>query len=76
MRPAGSGGVLMLRDQIGETAGQIWRTLSKGGPLRLAALKKQVDATDFILHLALGWLAREGKIEFTPEGRSYRLKLC
>lgn len=65
----------MLKNQIGETAGNIWHTLDEEGPLRLAALKKQIDAPDAILHMALGWLAREGKIEIMPEGRGFRVQL-
>jgi len=68
-------GVRMLIDQIGETAGRIWQALHQKGPLGLSALKKQAGAPDFILNLALGWLAREGKIEFAPAGRSYSVQL-
>lgn len=60
---------------IGETAGHIWRILHDEGELRLSTLQKRVDASATLLHLALGWLAREDKIEITPDGRSYRVRL-
>lgn len=69
------GGLRMLIHQIGETAGQIWQALDHGGPARLSALKKEVGAADAILHMALGWLAREGKVEIEAEGRGYRVQL-
>lgn len=65
----------MLNPQIGETAGNIWRTLETEGPLRLAALKKEVDAPDMVFFMALGWLAREDKLAFDVEGRAYRVQL-
>jgi len=65
----------MFNEQIGETAGNIWHTLEEEGPLRLSALKKQLKSADPILHMALGWLAREDKVEITPDGRSFRVSL-
>jgi len=65
----------MLIHEVGETAGRVWHTLQREGPLRLSALKKQVGAPDFVLDLALGWLAREDKIEITETGRSYSVQL-
>jgi hypothetical protein len=60
---------------IGETAGHIWRILHDEGELRLSTLQKRIDASATLLHLALGWLAREDKIAITPDGRSYRVRL-
>jgi hypothetical protein len=48
--------------QIGETAGAIWRALSKHGPLSAAKLVKAVDAPRDLTMQAIGWLAREDKI--------------
>ncbi len=49
---------------IGENAGAIWGALSNGA-LGLKALKKATKLKNEELYLALGWLAREGKICFT-----------
>ena len=65
----------MLINQIGEAAGHIWHTLDEEGPLRLTALKNQMEAPEFIVHMALGWLAREDKIAFESDGRTYRVRL-
>jgi hypothetical protein len=65
----------MTTDKIGELAGRIWRTLDEEGELRIATLKKQVAAPDALVSMALGWLAREDKIEVTPDGRTFRVRL-
>ncbi|MHB0955100.1 MAG: winged helix-turn-helix domain-containing protein [Pirellulaceae bacterium] len=55
--------------QIGETAGVVWHQLDKKGPMTLAQLAKEVDAPRDIVMQAVGWLAREGKIEIEDTGR-------
>lgn len=52
--------------QIGQTAGEVWRALSDRGPLTTARLIKAVGAPRDQLMQALGWLAREGKIDIDP----------
>ena len=53
-------------ESIGENAGLIWNAL-QGGALSSKALKKATKLKDADLNLALGWLAREGKIAFVVE---------
>ncbi len=48
---------------IGETAGVVWRTLNKAGPMSLAKLVKAAGQPRDTVMQALGWLAREGKIK-------------
>jgi hypothetical protein len=50
--------------KIGENAGLIWGALQNGAQ-GLKALKKVTKLKNEELYLALGWLAREGKITFT-----------
>jgi hypothetical protein len=50
-------------EQIGETAGTVWHLLNDKGPLSLTKLTKDVDAPRDVVLQAVGWLAREGKIE-------------
>ena len=61
-------------NKIGENAGLIWSAL-QGGALTTAALKKATALDDKELYLALGWLAREGKLVF-GEGRSTKVALA
>ncbi len=65
----------MLIQKVGETAGLVWQALDTQGPVKLASLKKQLKTNDAILHMALGWLAREDKIEMTASGRTYVVQL-
>ena len=62
--------------QIGKTAGQVWNILDKDGPTSLAKLAKQIDAPRDIVMQAVGWLAREGKVEIeeTNRGRTVSLQ--
>jgi hypothetical protein len=63
-----------FQSYIGETAGKIWQTLSTNGPQTLAQLKKVNGGTD-VVNFALGWLAREDKIEISSDKKTYRVRL-
>jgi hypothetical protein len=63
-----------MEQKIGTTAGAIWQALNKG-ELTLPKLRKQVDGKGPVFDWAIGWLAREDKIEITPEKRSFRVRL-
>lgn len=65
----------MVSHEIGEAAGVIWRTLDTLGELTLAKLKKEAKVKDPIFSWALGWLAREDKIQVAQDKRSYRIAL-
>lgn len=62
-------------DHIGETAGNVWRVLETKGPQSLGALKKQVKAPADLVLMAVGWLAREGKLALEQKGRIQLLRL-
>jgi len=66
---------MALNIAIGETAGQVWRLLERDGPQTLAQIKKKVDAKGDLVGYALGWLAREDKVEFAPDKKTYRVQL-
>ena len=53
----------MITTKIGENARLIWNAL-QGGALTMKALKKATKLKNDDLNLALGWLAREGKVAF------------
>ena len=50
---------------IGAVAGEIWGLLSGSKPQTLAAIKKSVSAPADVVLAAVGWLAREDKLEFS-----------
>ena len=64
-----------LKAAVGETAGRVWQALSSEGPLTVAQLKKKLNGTGEMVPLALGWLAREDKIEILQEKKTVRVSL-
>ena len=66
---------MAIKAQVGELAGEVWQLLASEGPLTLAQLKKKLDAQGELLSYALGWLAREDKIEFVPDKKTWRVQL-
>lgn len=53
----------MLLEKIGISAGLIWATLGTG-ETNVKTIKKTTKLAEKDLNLALGWLAREGKVKF------------
>ncbi|MDD4488933.1 MAG: winged helix-turn-helix domain-containing protein [Paludibacter sp.] len=53
----------MKREEIGNNAGLVWQAL-QNGEMEVKAVKKATKLTEKDLNLALGWLAREGKVNF------------
>ena len=51
-------------EKIGQNAGLVWGALQNGAQ-GIKALKKATKLKNEDLFLALGWLAREGKLTFT-----------
>ena len=49
--------------------------LSSDGPLTVAQLKKKLNGTGELVPLALGWLAREDKIDILKEKKTVRVSL-
>lgn len=66
---------LSSNDSIGVVAGAVWELLRSDGDQSLAAIKKSVDAPSDLIVAAVGWLAREDKLEFTSNGRTTRVAL-
>lgn len=61
--------------EIGETAGEVWRCLRKKGETSLSTVEQQSGAPKPLTHMAIGWLAREGKLALNQNGRSIQLWL-
>jgi len=56
-----------MKEQIGETAGRIWNTLREHQELSLSRIPKVVGEKEPLVYQALGWLAREDKVEYRTE---------
>ena len=61
--------------QIGHVAGEVWGLLNSDGAQTLAAIKKSVDAPSDVVMAAIGWLAREEKLDYTTSGRMLKISL-
>ena len=48
--------------KIGENAGLVWNSLQNGAQ-EIKAIKKATKLKNEDLYMALGWLAREGKVQ-------------
>jgi hypothetical protein len=60
---------------IGEAAGLVWKLLSTNGPMTVAKLVKAADQPRDTVMQAIGWLAREDKLNITDERRGRVISL-
>lgn len=60
---------------IGEVAGLVWKYLDESGPVTLSKLARDIDAPRDTVMQGVGWLAREGKIDFHEGPRSKLISL-
>ncbi len=61
--------------QIGEVAGMIWRELAEHGDLSPAALARRLSISPEAICMAIGWLAREEKLNFANDGGDCAIRL-
>jgi hypothetical protein len=62
--------------EIGEAAGTVWHYLERHGEMTLAQIRKGVSMSPDMITMAIGWLAREGKIHFVQKGRVKKIALA
>lgn len=66
-----------MQDKIGSAAGQIWKMLATAKtPVNITDIPKRTNLPAQIAFQGLGWLAREGKLEYQQKGRSIYVGLC
>ncbi len=66
---------VMVSESIGHVAGEVWRLLDQGGPQTLSQLKKRLNGGSDLLEFAVGWLAREDKLEILKEKKNTLVRL-
>ncbi len=54
-------------NNIGNNAGVIWNVLNANGKMTESKLKKESGLGSAEFYMALGWLAREGKLNLEAE---------
>jgi len=59
--------VIMEINNIGNNAGILWNVLNANGKMTETKLKKESGLASAEFYTALGWLAREGKLEVVVE---------
>ena len=62
-------------NSIGEAAGKLWMALGSQKRIATGSLARVVGGDNALAHLAVGWLARENKVEFETQGRQVIVKL-
>ena len=66
---------MMEKTKIGLNAGKVWRILNEKGELSMFDLCRELSLTFEDVALAIGWLAREDKIDFDIDEQHDRLFL-
>lgn len=61
---------------VGQVAGQVWQYLRGEGKSSVSAIEKGVGRSSREVQMAIGWLAREGKVEFSDEPRGLYVSLA
>ena len=61
--------------QIGEAAGRIWQYLAQHGAATLPQLQRGTALPERLVHMGVGWLAREGTLGFVQERGVLKLSL-
>jgi hypothetical protein len=59
-----------MKDRIGEIAGRIWTILGEKQNVNISKLPKLLKEKEEIVYQALGWLAREDKINYHTKERN------
>lgn len=61
---------MSMVDNVGELAGKVWHYLDEHGRCSLTAVETGIEASRPLVLMAIGWLAREGKVDLLQEGRA------
>ncbi len=58
-----------MKEKVIETAGKTWRFLGQNGETNVNQLPRLLRENESVVLQALGWLAREDKINYTSRSR-------
>ena len=64
-----------MNAEIGRTAGEIWHLLKERGEMSLSGVVMALSTSQSTAYMALGWLAREEKLEFVKKQRGIFVRL-
>src|SRR3990167_8734551 len=58
-----------MKEKVIEAAGKTWRFLGQNGEINVSQLAKSLKEKDEVVFQALGWLAREDKINYSSKNK-------
>lgn len=64
-----------MKDIVGEIAGKVYGYLEEQGESSVNKITKNVDGSRSKVNMAIGWLAREDKLEFIDRGKGMGIRL-
>ena len=64
-----------MKEKVIEAAGRTWKTLAENGETNLAQLPKSIKEDETVVYQALGWLAREDKINYSTRNNKVFVSL-
>ena len=66
---------MVMNEEIGRIAGEIWHLLTERGEMSLTSVVMALNTGQSTAYMALGWLAREDKLEFVKKRRGIVVRL-
>lgn len=61
--------------EIGDLAGKVWAMLRSGEAKTAAQLTKAIGENEKMIYMAIGWLAREDKLDISKAKASFKVAL-
>ncbi len=75
VKETGEDSLLPTSNLIGTKSGEIWHYLQSCGETSILKLKAETGCSATVLHLSLGWLLREGKVQFSKKNGALTVQL-
>jgi hypothetical protein len=66
---------MVMNEEIGRIAGEIWHLLKDRDEMSLSGVVMALNTSQSTAYMALGWLAREDKLEFVKKRRGIVVRL-
>ena len=66
---------IIMNNTIGDAAGKIWEYLDNNEPTSVSKVTKETGLSRNDVQRAIGWLAKEDKLNFEMDGRTELLSL-
>ncbi len=64
-----------MNGEVGATGWKVWLLIYNEGPQALVELRRKVNEPSELLNLAVGWSAREDKVEIVRQRKGLRIEL-